>query len=261
MIPGGLNHILLGAIRSDPSQLFANGEDGAWYDFSDLSAFWQDEGGTTPISADAQTVARADDKSGNSNNITQSSASKEPEYDNDLSSRIICDGTDDELEATVIGSSSVNSELWIFFAGRATGTTNVGFAGFHEPRQTAASVAFQTFRIDPNRVIVRTGTGTTGDNASISVTVTSDCVITARVRQSDRDFSVWKDGTLVSSTTVPGTSWFPSSFVLSIGEATATDTSNEPAHQPGHCAGFIYVNGAVSDSERISVEDWLRNKL
>lgn len=35
---------------------FANGEQGAYYDFSDLSSMWQDAAGTTPVTANGQTV-------------------------------------------------------------------------------------------------------------------------------------------------------------------------------------------------------------
>lgn len=45
---------------------------GALYDFSDLSTLFQDTGATTPITTNGQTIKRANDKSGNSNNVTDS---------------------------------------------------------------------------------------------------------------------------------------------------------------------------------------------
>jgi hypothetical protein len=39
-----------------PSVLFASGEAGDWFDPSDLSRMWQDTAGTTPVTADGQTV-------------------------------------------------------------------------------------------------------------------------------------------------------------------------------------------------------------
>lgn len=38
----------------------------AWYDFSDLSTLFQNTIGTTPVTTDGQSIARANDKSGNS---------------------------------------------------------------------------------------------------------------------------------------------------------------------------------------------------
>jgi lysophospholipase L1-like esterase len=49
--------------------LFANSEQGAWYDPSDLSSMFQDSAGTTPVTAAGQNVLRINDKSGNGNDI------------------------------------------------------------------------------------------------------------------------------------------------------------------------------------------------
>jgi len=57
--------------------LFGSGEEGAWYDPSDLSTVWQDAAGTTPATA-GDPVGRIDDKSGNGNHATQSTSTKRP---------------------------------------------------------------------------------------------------------------------------------------------------------------------------------------
>ena len=46
-----------------PAQLFANGEQGAWYDPSDLTTLFQDSAGTTPVTAVEQPVGLMLDKS------------------------------------------------------------------------------------------------------------------------------------------------------------------------------------------------------
>jgi hypothetical protein len=60
----------------DPSDLTLT----AWYDPSDLSTLWQDDGGTTPVASDGDPVGRVDDKSGNANHIVQPSAGARPLY-------------------------------------------------------------------------------------------------------------------------------------------------------------------------------------
>jgi hypothetical protein len=45
------------------ASLFANGEQGAWYDPSDLTTLFQDSNGTTPVTADGQPVGLMLDKS------------------------------------------------------------------------------------------------------------------------------------------------------------------------------------------------------
>ena len=53
---------LYGATFS-PTSLFANGEQGVWYDPSDLTTLFQDSAGTTPVTAVEQPVGLMLDKS------------------------------------------------------------------------------------------------------------------------------------------------------------------------------------------------------
>ncbi|MEN9317318.1 MAG: uncultured phage MedDCM-OCT-S45-C18 [Pseudomonadota bacterium] len=55
--------IFLGARAFNPSQLFAGGAPGAWYDFTDLSTMFQDSAGTTPVTGVEQAVGLILDKS------------------------------------------------------------------------------------------------------------------------------------------------------------------------------------------------------
>lgn len=61
-----------------PSQLFAAGEQGVWYDPSDFSTMFQDAAGTTPVTAVEQPVGRILDKSGRGNHATQSTSASRP---------------------------------------------------------------------------------------------------------------------------------------------------------------------------------------
>ena len=60
-----------------PLELFAGGEQGFWYDPSDLSTVWQNAARTIPGAVD-QPVGCIDDKSGRGNNATQSTALSRP---------------------------------------------------------------------------------------------------------------------------------------------------------------------------------------
>lgn len=61
-----------------PLSLFANGEQGVWYDPSDFTTMFQDSAGTTPVTAVEQPVGRILDKSGRGNHATQSTGTKRP---------------------------------------------------------------------------------------------------------------------------------------------------------------------------------------
>ena len=67
--------------NSTPSvfpELFASGQQGAWYDPSDFAALYQDAAGTVPVTAVGQPVGKAVDKSGRGNHATQSTATARP---------------------------------------------------------------------------------------------------------------------------------------------------------------------------------------
>lgn len=64
----------------DPLSLFAGGDNGAWYDPSDTSTLWQDAARMVPVSADGDPVGAIDDKSGNSNHLSQTNTAKRPVY-------------------------------------------------------------------------------------------------------------------------------------------------------------------------------------
>lgn len=63
-----------------PASLFTGGQQGVWYDPSDLNTLFQDSAGTTPVTAAGQPVGRMLDKSGRGNHATQSTAGSRPIY-------------------------------------------------------------------------------------------------------------------------------------------------------------------------------------
>ena len=63
-----------------PLDLFAGGEEGAWYDPSDLSTLFQDAAGLTPVTTDGDPVRLMRDKSGRDNHATAPSDAARPVY-------------------------------------------------------------------------------------------------------------------------------------------------------------------------------------
>ncbi len=84
--------------RFTPRALFANGEQGAWYDPSDLATMFQDTAGTLPAAV-GTVVARINDKSGRGNNAGQLAAAARPVLRRDSGGRLYLefDGVDDRL--------------------------------------------------------------------------------------------------------------------------------------------------------------------
>ena len=83
-----------------PLALFAAGEQGVWYDPSDLSTMFQDEAGTVPVTDAGQPVGLWLDKSGLNNNATQINMAQKPLYQT-TPDRLVLDKIDDRLVITV----------------------------------------------------------------------------------------------------------------------------------------------------------------
>lgn len=79
-----------------PESLFAGGENGAWFEPSDLTTLFQDTAATVPVTAPGQAVARINDKSGNARNATQATTSARPTYFA-TPDRIALDQVDDNM--------------------------------------------------------------------------------------------------------------------------------------------------------------------
>lgn len=60
------------------AELFANGEQGVWFDPSDISTLYQDAAGTIPVTGVEQPVGRMLDKSGRGNHASQATTTARP---------------------------------------------------------------------------------------------------------------------------------------------------------------------------------------
>ena len=63
-----------------PLNLFSTGEQGTWFDPSDITTLFQDDAGTVPVTAAGDPVGRMLDKSGNGRHATQATAGSRPTY-------------------------------------------------------------------------------------------------------------------------------------------------------------------------------------
>lgn len=96
------------------SPLFANGEQGAVYDFSDLSSLFQDEAGTIPVTAAGQPVGKILDLSGNGNHLHAHDPSYRPLLQTDGTHYYLDgDGIDDYLHAAAFDCSAFShASIW-----------------------------------------------------------------------------------------------------------------------------------------------------
>ena len=137
-----------------PQSLFSSGEQGVWFDPSDLSTMFQDSAGTIPVTADGQPVGKILDKSGCGNHATAPNASSRPQYRTDGTYHWLqWDGVDDThstapIDFTGTDKMSVFCGLlkgtpspWKYFVGTtANSDTTVGSFGLYAPGGTDGSV-------------------------------------------------------------------------------------------------------------------------
>jgi len=136
-----------------PSDLFASGEKGVWYDPGDITTLFQDTAGTIPVTASGQTVALMLDKSGNGINATQSDATKRPTftiYPNSEYGYLNFDGTNDFM---------VTGNLTFAATSVSTITATVGVQV-----DTGAT---------GSRMVIELGTDTSTSNGSFYITAPS----------------------------------------------------------------------------------------
>jgi hypothetical protein len=98
---GGIVSLFSGFGGFSPLSLFAAGEQGYWLDPSDFSTMFQDDAGTTPVTAVGQSVGRWLDKSGRGNHFIQSNVANRPILQVDSTGRpfLLFDGSDDSLQS------------------------------------------------------------------------------------------------------------------------------------------------------------------
>lgn len=90
--------------------LFGAGEQGGWYDVSDMSTLFQDAAGTVPVTAVEQPVGKMLDKSGRGNHATQATTTKRPTLKQDANGcyYLSFDGVDDALQTGNIDFTSTD---------------------------------------------------------------------------------------------------------------------------------------------------------
>ena len=113
-----------GGAAFSPASLFSSGEEGAWYDPSDLSTLFQNSNGTTAVSV-GDPVGYIADKSGNGNHAIQATPTKRPTLQQDGSLYYLDFGGDDGLATSAIDFTGGDQLTVCAGARKNTNTTMV----------------------------------------------------------------------------------------------------------------------------------------
>lgn len=207
-----------------PVSLFAASEPGAWYDPSDLSTLFQDDAGTTPVTAAGQAVGMIRDKSGRGNHATQATPGSRPLYQI-VSGKpcLVFDGTDDFLITSVITPGTDKVQV---FAGIMKATDALRTTLFQIDQATARRVHMEAPGFNPasDKYVFGAYAGTVVNTVSAAGTAPDSAVLTGTGDLAVPQMALRRNGTQVAITgSNPGASGYPAA-ALNIGR-TAGNTN------------------------------------
>ena len=111
-------------VFESPDAAYFAGDAGFAFDPFDYGTAFQDDAGTTPVTANAQSLGRLNDLSGNGNHRTQANSSKRPATSAD---GYVCDGANDGLVGAVDTSAS---GAWTYIVRTGIGADTFGVLAF-----------------------------------------------------------------------------------------------------------------------------------
>lgn len=123
--------------------MFLAGEQGAWYDPSDLTTLFQDSLGVTPVTDVGQPVGMIKDKSGNNRHMIQATASNKPILQVDANNKYYLefDGVDDFFTCASFDMSA-SENVTVFAAVTKRDETTAGVVFESSPNISANNYSF-----------------------------------------------------------------------------------------------------------------------
>lgn len=225
-----------------PASLFGVGDFGAFYDFSDTSTLWQDTGATTPVTTTGQNIYRADDLSGNGNNLTATNA---PTWDsggysvyNGSTSYLITTISHTVTDFTIIIGSEETVRKDHLTYSLANGEPATGRLQAHIAWGNG-NYYFDAYNYTTGRV---SGAATVGVGTS---------VVATQKREGTAN-SVRTNGSAFGTPVSEGTSFTVNQIRLGSG--------NTDRYLNGKIYSFFFIDRALTLTETQLVEDWIAAK-
>lgn len=227
---------------------FAAGEQGAWYDPSDLNTLFQDDAGTVPVTASGQTVGRMLDKSGNGHHAVQTVAGSRPTFRDVNGLRYLeFDGVDDFLLTNNINLSGTDKITVFAGAQKPSDATRSVVAELSVIYSTSGAFALEAPGAGLNNFNFGTGIGagaTFDRNWTVAAPISA--VLTCAADFTAKSQSIRGNGVLRSSGTHAGTAAVFANQPLYIGRRAGTTFPFG-----GQLYGLI-IRGAITTAADVS---------
>lgn len=215
-----------------------------WYDFSDASTLFTNTSRTTPVSADGDAIAGVTDKSGNSRHLSQNTLGLRPLYKlnqvNSLSSALY-DGSDDVLNTTSFSFSQPNT---VFMVAKFTGTLGTNSGALSDGLSARQQIWYSN-NVPNSKLSIYAGSVVQGtSNMTNNATLIS-------VIFNGASSKTWINGTADLVNVNAGANGINAGQQIGF-------SSTIPWKGP-YCERIEY-SGSLSDSDRISVQNYLNTK-
>lgn len=244
-------------------KLFANGEQGFWYDPNDLSTMYQDAAGTIPVTAVGQPVGLIRDKSGRNNHAFQTNSASRPILRQNASTGayyLEFDGSDDFLQTNNIDFTATD-KVSLFAGVRKLSDAATGIVA--ELSQNSLSVetsgVFAIMGTHSNLANWASRSRGTANADAISPSnyvAPISSVITSLSSISDKFVRLRAGGKLVTSSSLTQGTGTYGNYPLYIGRRAGTSLPFK-----GHIYGLIGIGKLTSDNETAAIEKELAKRL
>ena len=221
--------VRLNWMRWTPLQLFLAGEQGFWFDPSDISTLFQDAAGTIPVTADGDPVGLMLDKSGNGNHASQSVSGARPVYRTDgVLHWLEFDGVDDVL------TNMATRTIGAFTISVAHRETNRKISSLYSMGSSSSNRLQAHLPYSDGNYYFDTADATGGRINGTWPLAVGDDAVTAHYRKANDVVEARINGTTVGTVTIDST---VTSDVVSIGRSEY----NKSNYYAGRVYGFAIV--------------------
>lgn len=259
----GVNKLGVNNTADPIAKLFADGSEGAWYDPSDLSTLFQEDG-TTPAVVDGA-VGKVLDKSGNGHHLVQTTESRCPTLRQSGGLYYLdFDGGDDGLETSASIDFTSTTDMSVF-----TGVQKWATGVNQNVLELSGSVgnndgAFRVFCTsgDEWRAIQKGGYGTDPSTAVANVITSSavgnpnKSILTSTTSIAAPSHAFRRNGSEVGSNTSSLGGGTFGNYTLNVGARSGGSSAN----LDGYVFSAIVVDRVCTDSEIAAVESYMARK-
>ncbi len=223
-----------------------------WLDASDINTLWQDTAATSAVTTDSQLVARWDDKSGNSANVTCGTPADQPTYKTGIQNSLpslLFDGTN-YLDSVATFNGYPITIIAVVKNGSTSGTAR-GIAATYRSGGVGGIRYYMNSTNTITGYIADTGTSVTKQNTA--VTIASDTTLIAGTQTDSGNLYTLVNGT---SQTSPHTLANISGNIR-IGGYNAGSLATL---LDGFMCELVFYNSLLSSGDVTSVTDYLNSK-